>query len=129
MPTKRKIDPPHSPAPGVIPEPVRVQPDAARAEPPARWDPGAERDARRHAREEARGPHPQRPEVRTPNRHRRLPLEASQLRLVAAAGIVAVAVGGAALLGSLGTPAWMLGLVVSVVSLGLAAPLWSSPRA
>ena len=128
MPTKRKTDPPGSPIPGVIPEPVRVQQDSAEAEPPARWDPGAERDARRHAREEARGPQAQRPEVRTPNRGKRAPLDAPQMRLVASALIVGIAVAIAAFMGSQDVQAWLIGLVVSVVSLLLAAVLWSSRR-
>ena len=128
MPPQGKTDPPRSPIPGVIPEPVRVKHDAAAGEPPTRWDPGAERDARRHAREEAREPQAQRPGVMIPNRRKRLPLEAPLMRLVASAGIVGIAVAIAAIMGSQGSQEWLIGLVVSVVSLLLAAVLWSSRR-
>jgi len=82
MPTQRNTDPPRSPVPGVIPEPVRVEQDATEVSAPARSNPGAEREARHQAREEARGPRTE----------------------------------------------WLIGLVVSVVSLVLAAVLWSSRR-
>jgi len=128
MPTQGKTDPPRSPVPGVIPEPVRVQNDTSAVAPPAGSDPGAERDARRHAREEAREPREERPGVMIPNRRKRLPLEAPLMRLVASAGIVGIAVAIAAIMGSQGSQEWLIGLVVSVVSLLLAAVLWSSRR-
>src|SRR3954451_20662262 len=128
MPTQGKTDPPRSPVPGVIPEPIRVQQDSPAGEPPARSDPGAELDARRHAREEAREPRAERPGVMIPNRGKRLPLEAPLMRLVASAGIVGIAVAIAAIMGSQGSQAWLIGLVVSVASLVLAAVLWSSRR-
>ena len=63
-----------------------------------------------------------------PNRRKRLPLEAPLMRLVASAGIVGIAVAIAAIMGSQGSQEWLIGLVVSVVSLLLAAVLWSSRR-
>ena len=128
MPTQGKTDPPRSPIPGVIPEPVRVQQEPATGAPEARSDPGAEREARRQVREEAREPRNERPGVMIPNRRKRLPLEAPLMRLVASAGIVGIAVAIAAIMGSQGSQAWLIGLVVSVLSLVLAAVLWSSRR-
>src|SRR6478609_5215301 len=128
MPTQRNTDPPRSPVPGVIPEPVRVEQDSTTGVPPTRSDPGDEREARRQAREEAREPRAERPGVMIPNRRKRLPLEAPLMRLVASAGIVGIAVAIAAIMGSQGSQEWLIGLVVSVVSLLLAAVLWSSRR-
>jgi hypothetical protein len=128
MPTQGETDPPRSPVPGVIPEPVHVQHQTAAGDPPVRSDPGAERDARRHARDEARAPRAERSGVMIPNRRKRLPLEAPLMRVVASAGIVGIAVAVAAIMGSQGSQPWLVGLVVSVVSLLLAAVLWSSRR-
>lgn len=128
MSTPRDTDPPHSAVPDVIPEPVRLHHETATDQPPARNDPGAERDARRNAREEAREPLAERPGVMIPNRRKRLPLEAPLMRLVASAGIVGIAVAIAAIMGSQGSAEWLIGLVVSIVSLLLAAVLWSSRR-
>ena len=83
----------------------------------------AEREGRRAER---RGEN--RPGVMIPNRRKRLPLEAPFMRLVATAGIVAIAVVIAAIMGSQDSQAWLIGLVVSLVSLVLAALLWSSRR-
>ena len=63
-----------------------------------------------------------------PNRRKRLPLEAPLMRVVATAGIVGIAVVIAAIMGSQGSQAWLIGLAASVVSLVLAAVLWSSRR-
>ena len=63
-----------------------------------------------------------------PNRRKRLPLEAPLMRGVATAGIVGIAVAIAAIMGSQGSAAWLIGLVVSLASLVLAAVLWSSRR-
>ena len=128
MSTKRMTDSPGSPVPGVIPEPVRVQHDDVPPAAPARSGPGAEREARRTAREERRGPRTERPGVMIPNRRKRLPLEAPLMRVVATAGIVGIAVVIAAIMGSQGSQAWLIGLVASLASLILAAVLWSSRR-
>jgi hypothetical protein len=132
MPTKRTIETTGSPVPGVIPAPVRVHhdPPAADEHPdgtPAKSDPGAEREARRQERDSRRGPS-ERPGVMIPNRRKRLPLEAPLMRAVASAGIVGIAVAIAAIMGSQGSQAWLIGLVVSIASLVLAAVLWSSRR-
>jgi hypothetical protein len=122
-----------SPVPGIIPEPVRVQHDEPAAERPAggtptAGDPGAEREARREAREARRGPPAARSGVMIANRRKRLPLEARLMRGVATAGIVGIAVAIAAIMSSQGSQGWQIGLVVSVASLVLAAVLWSSRR-
>ena len=128
MSTKRTTDSPASPIPGVIPEPVRVHHDDAPPTAPARSDPGAEREARRQERDSRRGPSAKRPGVMIPNRRKRLPLEAPLMRAVASAGIVGITVAIAAIMGSQGSAAWLIGLVVSTTSLVLAAVLWSSRR-
>jgi hypothetical protein len=123
MPTEQPMDTNGSPVPGVIPEPVRVE-----HEPPVGSDPGAEREARRQAREQRREPTAARHGVMIPNRRKRLPLEAPLMRLIATAGIVGIAVVIAAIMSSQDSQGWLIGLVASVVSLILAAGLWSSRR-
>jgi hypothetical protein len=63
-----------------------------------------------------------------PRRRKRLPLEAPLMRIVATAGIVAIGVAIAAIMDSQDSQGWLIGLVVSLVSLVLAALLWSSRR-
>ena len=125
MPTERPTDAPGSPIPGVIPEPVRVQQDPA--ERPLRSDdPRSERDERRRERVARRGTAGERPAVTAP-RHRKPPaVEVTPMRLAATAGIVGLAVVLGELLSS--SPGWLIGLAVSVVSLALAAVVWSSRR-
>ena len=88
----------------------------------------AERDARRAARSERRDGPAAKPGVMIPNRRKRLPLEAPLMRVVATAGIVGIAVVIAAIMASQDSEGWLIGLVVSCVSLVLAAVLWSSRR-
>jgi protein-S-isoprenylcysteine O-methyltransferase Ste14 len=52
--------------------------------------------------------------------------ESAFVRLVATTGIVGICVAIAAILGTQSIHAWIIGLVVSVVSVVLAAILWSS---
>lgn len=60
-------------------------------------------------------------------RSRARPLaESAFVRLVATTGIVGICVAIAAILGTQSIHAWVIGLVVSVVSVILAAILWSS---
>jgi protein-S-isoprenylcysteine O-methyltransferase Ste14 len=60
-------------------------------------------------------------------RSRARPLfESAFVRLVATTGIVGICVAVAAILGTQSIHAWVIGLVVSVVSVILAAILWSS---
>lgn len=63
-----------------------------------------------------------------PSRRQRLPLEAPLMRLVATAGIVAIGVAVAAIMGSQDSQGWLIDLVVSILPLLLAALLWSSRR-
>lgn len=59
-------------------------------------------------------------------RSRRFAVERVFVRLVATTGIVGIGVGLGALLASSKVEGWIIGLVVSLVSVVLAAVLWSS---
>jgi hypothetical protein len=109
--------------------PLTEGPDEGPRSASAASDPAAERDARRKAREDRRGPRSERPEVRSPSRRKGLPPDMPLRRWVPAAGIVGIAVAIAALMGSQGSPGWLIGLAVSVVSLVLAAVLLPLRRA
>jgi len=133
MQTKSRNEPAGSPVPGVIPAPTGVEHDAVEADQrlgatPTTGEPGAAREARRTARDERRGAPASRSGVMIPNRRKRLPLEAPLMRLVASAGIVAIGVVIAAIMTSQDSQGWLIGLVVSIVSVVLAAVLWSSRR-
>ena len=56
----------------------------------------------------------------------RPPVESMVVRLIATAGIIGVAVAIAAILGTQSVSAWIIGLVASLLSVVLAAVLWSS---
>lgn len=58
--------------------------------------------------------------------HRRTKVERGLMRLVATAGIVAVAVVLGAILASQDVAGWIIGLVIGLVTVVLAALLWSS---
>jgi hypothetical protein len=88
--------------------------------------PDAEREARRAARGERRDA--ERPGVMIPSGRKRLPLEAPLMRVVATGGIVGIGVVIAAIMTSQDSKGWLIGLVVSIVSVVLAAVLWSSRR-
>jgi len=90
--------------------------------------PGAEREARRAERSERRDAAAERPGVMIPSRRKRLPLEAPLMRVVATGGIVGIGVVIAAIMGSQQSKGWVIGLVVSLASVVLAAVLWSSRR-
>jgi hypothetical protein len=124
MQTKSRNEPAGSPVPGVIPPPTGVEHDPT----PTTGEPDAGREARRTARDERHGAPAARSGVMIPNRRKRLPLEAPLMRLVASAGIVAIGVVIAAIMTSQDSEGWLIGLVVSIVSLVLAALLWSSRR-
>jgi len=124
MRTKSRNEPAGSPVPGVIPEPTGVERDPTSTTGEA----DAGREARRTARDERHGAPAARSGVMIPNRRKRLPLEAPLMRLVASAGIVAIGVVIAAIMTSQNSEGWLIGLVVSIVSLVLAAVLWSSRR-
>ena len=58
--------------------------------------------------------------------HRRPHVESLFVRLVATSGIVGLSVAVAAILGTQSISAWVIGLVASLMSVVLAAILWSS---
>jgi hypothetical protein len=58
--------------------------------------------------------------------HRRRGAESLFVRLVATSGVVGLAVAVAAILGTQSVDAWIIGLVASLMSVVLAAVLWSS---
>ena len=125
MQTEDTNDPSRSPAPS----PDRVRDDAVAADQGVDTTPTpSEREARRKARDERREAPAAREGVMIPNRPKRLPLEAPLMRVVATAGIVGIAVAIAAIMTSQDSAGWLIGLVVSIVSLVLAAVLWSSQR-
>lgn len=61
-----------------------------------------------------------------PARHGRRGIESVFMRLIATGGIVGIGVALAAILGSQDIAAWIIGLAVAVVSVVLAAVLWST---
>ena len=83
-----------------------------------------ERGGRRAAREEKRG---ERPQGMVPGRQRRrTKVERGLMRLIATGGIVAIAVVLGAVLVSQDVAGWIVGLVIGLTSVILAALLWSS---
>jgi hypothetical protein len=90
--------------------------------------PDAQREERPTERHEQSANAAQQPGVMIPRRGRRLPLEAPLMRLVATAGIVGIGVVIAAIMTSQHSKGWVIGLVVAIVSVVLAAVLWSSRR-
>jgi hypothetical protein len=83
-----------------------------------------EREARRREREARRG---ERPQGMVPGRERRrLKVERGFMRLVATGGIIGIAVLLGAVLVGQDVAGWIVGLVVGVTSVMLAALLWSS---
>jgi hypothetical protein len=104
-------------------EPPNEPTDTGRAS-----EPDSDRAARRTARDKRRDRSSERAGVMIPTRRGRLPLEAPLMRFVASAGIVGIAVVIAAIMGSQDSASWLIGLVASIVSLVLAALLWSSRR-
>jgi hypothetical protein len=61
-----------------------------------------------------------------PARSKRSAAESFVMRIVATAGIVGICVGIAAIMASQNVQGWIIGLVVSVISVVLAGVLWSS---
>lgn len=111
------------------PSPARIRDEAVAADQGVDVTPTAsDREARRKARSERREPKVESGGVMIPNRRTRLPLETPLMRVVATAGIVGIAVVIAAIMTSQDSAGWLIGLVVSIVSLVLAAVLWSSRR-
>jgi hypothetical protein len=87
-----------------------------------------EREARRAPPGERGDAPAERPGVMIPSGRKRLPLEAPLMRVVATGGIVGIGVVIAAIMTSQDSQGWLIGLVVSIVSVVLAAILWSSRR-
>jgi len=129
MPTKDSNQPSGAPVSGDVPAPGGVEDDAVAAGQGGEATLAAsEREARRRERDERREAPAERAGVMIPDRRKRLPFEAPLMRVVATAGIVGIAVVIAAILSSQDSAGWLVGLVVSIVSLVLAAVLWSSRR-
>ncbi len=61
-----------------------------------------------------------------PNRQRRRRFESLAMRLIATAGIIGIGTALGAILGTQDVDAWIIALVVTSVSVLLAAVLWSS---
>lgn len=66
--------------------------------------------------------------VMIPERAGRSRIETFVMRLVATAGIIGIGVAIAAIMSSQKSQGWLIGLVVAIVSVILAAFLWSSRR-
>jgi hypothetical protein len=82
----------------------------------------AEREARQRERESRR-----RPQGMVPGRERRrTKVERGAMRLIATGGIIGIAVLLGAILGGQDVAGWIVGLVVGLTSVILAALLWSS---
>ncbi len=63
-----------------------------------------------------------------PERRERPPLESAFVRVVATCGVVGIGVALGAILASQHVAGWIIGLVVSLVSVIISAVLWSSRR-
>jgi hypothetical protein len=93
----------------------------SRERPPTEFTP---RETRAKEREARRG---ERPQGMVPGRQRRrTKLERGTMRLVATGGIIAIAVVLGAVLVGQDVAGWIVGLVVGLASVILAALLWSS---
>ena len=100
------------------------RPPAIRDDPPASGGELDPREARLRERESRRS---ERPQGMVPGRaRRRTGIERGAMRAIATGGIVAIGVVLGAVLVGQDVAGWIVGLVVSVVSILLAALLWSS---
>jgi hypothetical protein len=100
------------------------RPASAERSPTEREPEVTEREARRRERESRRGG---RPQGMVPGRERRrTKLERGTMRVVATAGIIGIAVLLGAVLVGQDVAGWIVGLVVGLTSVILAALLWSS---
>jgi hypothetical protein len=90
--------------------------------------PHAEQEKQGTTRNPPRRAPADRPGVMIPSRRQRLPFETPLMRVVATGGIVGIGVVIAAIMTSQHSQGWIIGLVVSIVSVALAAVLWSSRR-
>jgi hypothetical protein len=97
---------------------------ASEAQPEVTESEAREREARQRERESRRGG---RPQGMVPGRERRrTKVERGAMRLVATAGIIGIAVLLGAVLVGQDVAGWIVGLVVGLTSVILAALLWSS---
>lgn len=110
------------------PEPPRQNPAAGQVERPGTSpaEPQKGRRAERRAERKRRRGEPT--EGMLPKRRGRSFIETFVMRLVATAGIIGIGVAIAAIMTSQKSQGWLIGLVVSIVSVILAALLWSSRR-
>ena len=100
------------------------RPPAVRDEPP---DTGGGRDARETRFREREARRRERPQGMVPGRERRRTgIERGAMRAIATGGIVGIGVVLGAVLVGQDVAGWIVGLVVSAVSIILAALLWSS---
>lgn len=104
------------PAPGATAGPVESGAPAAPGAPAAS---GGEGDQAPPPRADSRNMLP-------PRERRRNPLERMLVRLIATCGVVGIGVAIGAIMTSSHSQGWIIGLVVSIVSVVLAAILWSS---
>jgi hypothetical protein len=101
-------------------EPVEPSPGAGQTEISAAEARSRARRQGREGRRRADSPN------MLPGRRERPLVERLLVRLIATCGIVAIGVAIAAIMNSSGSEGWIIGLVVSIVSVVLAAILWSS---
>jgi hypothetical protein len=100
------------------------RPPPVRSDRPDSGDDKAAREARLRERESRRG---DRPQGMVPGRERRRTgVERGLMRMIATGGIVGIGVALGAVLVGQDVAGWIVGLAVSVVSILLAALLWSS---
>jgi hypothetical protein len=98
--------------------------DPVRDDGPDPGDEQAAREARLRERESRRG---ERPQGMVPGRERRRTVvERGLMRIIATGGIIGIGVALGAVLVGQDVAGWIVGLAVSVVSILLAALLWSS---
>jgi hypothetical protein len=101
------------------------EPSGSSGPPPRSFDSEPSAAASRSARRaERRDESPSRNML--PARHNRGVLERTFVRVIATGGIVGICVAIAAIMASSNSAGWIIGLVVSLVSVVLAALLWSS---
>lgn len=113
-------DQPETPAARPEPEPDALFDQGTELEPAAPAPPPAETAAEP-------APHRERPQAMLPGRERRrFVVERIFVRLIATGGIVGIAVALGAILTSEDVAGWIIGLVIGLTSVILAAVLWSS---
>jgi hypothetical protein len=110
-----------------------MAPDPERtSSPPASTPPSSSTDSSSKAPVKGSGPRRDRqrrdPDTMIPARSKRLGFESFLMRIVATVGIVAIGVVIGAIMVSQDVQGWIVGLVVSLVSVLLAGVLWSSRR-